>query len=77
MKRLLALMLLLGLSIAFATPAGAQRMSNEEYARKSSRASKKQQKMLKKAAKKQRKAMKKYEKAQRKATRKANRRYKK
>jgi len=75
MKRIAAFMVLLFLSIAFATPADAQRMSNEEYARKSSREAKKQQKMLRKANKKQRKAMKKYEKVQRKATMKANRRH--
>jgi hypothetical protein len=72
MKRIPAFMLLVALSFAGSIPAHAQRISPEENARQSSRAAKKQQKMLKKANKKQRKAMKKYEKAQRKATRKAN-----
>ena len=75
MKRIVAFMLLVTLSLVFAMPAAAQSMSNEEYARKSQKAAKKQQKMLRKANKKQRKSMKKYEKAQRKAMRKANRRH--
>lgn len=73
MKRLAALMLLAILSVTCFAPAYAQRMTPEQNARRSSKASKNQQKMLKKANKKQRKATKKYEKAQRKATRKANR----
>lgn len=51
----------------------AQRMTPAQNARQSSKAARKQQKMLKKAAKRQRKAMKKAAKAQRKATIKANR----
>jgi sensor domain CHASE-containing protein len=74
MKRIAAFMLLVALSLAFAMPAAAQVMSNDEYARKSHKAAKKQQKMLNKANKKQRKAMKKSGKAQRKATKKTNRR---
>jgi RecA/RadA recombinase len=75
MKRIAALMLLVVLSFAAVIPAQAQRISPEENARQSSKAAKKQQKMLRKANRKQRKAMKKYEKTQRKATRKANRRH--
>ena len=77
MKRIVAFMLLVALSVAGSIPAQAQRISPEENARQSGKAAKRQQKMLNKANKKQRKAMKKYAKAQRKATKKANRRYKK
>jgi hypothetical protein len=72
MKRIAAFLLLVALSIAAPVPASGQRMTPQENARRSSKASKKQQKMLKKASRKQRKAMKKYEKAQRKQTKKAN-----
>ena len=72
MKRLAAFVLLAVFSFACLLPAHAQRMSREQNARQSSKAAKKQQKMLKKSAKKQRKAMKKSAKAQRKATKKAN-----
>jgi hypothetical protein len=74
MKRIAAFILLAVLSVAGAIPAQAQRISRQENARRSSKAAKKQQKMLKKANKKQHKAMKKYEKQQRKANRRANRR---
>jgi hypothetical protein len=74
MKRIAALLLLVAFSLAGAIPAQAQRISPQENARRSSKAAKKQQKMLRKANKKQRKAMKKAAKAQRKANRKANRR---
>jgi len=74
MKRIAALILLAVMSFAgAATSARAQRISPEENARQSSRAARKQQKLLRKAAKKQRKAMKKFERQQRKAMRKANR----
>jgi len=78
MKRIAAFMLLLvALSFAWSIPAQSKRISPQQNARHSSKAAKKQQKMLKKANKKQRKAMKKAAKAQRKANNKANRRYKK
>jgi uncharacterized membrane protein len=73
MKRLAAFVLLAFLSLTcVGTVAYAQRMTPEQNARQSKKASKKQQKMLKKANKKQRKATRKFEKAQRKATKKAN-----
>ena len=78
MKRIVALMLLVGLSGAWSIPVNAQSPGVAKYARESreasSKAAKKQQKMFKKASKKQRKAMKKYAKAQRKAAKKENRR---
>jgi uncharacterized membrane protein (DUF106 family) len=78
MKRIAAFMLLLvALCVAGALPVQAQTMTREQYARKSRKEMKHQQKAMKKAAKQQRKAMKKAQKAQMKATRKANRRYKK
>ncbi len=73
MRRIAALLLLVVLGIAGSMPVQAQRISNQENARRNSKAAKKQQKMLKKANKKQRKAMKKALKAQRKQTKKANR----
>lgn len=72
MKRFIALALLAICSLAVAFPAAAQRMTPEENARKSSKAAKKQAKMLKKANKKQAKAAKKYQKKQAKETKKAN-----
>jgi len=75
MKRIAAFLLLAAFSLAGAIPVQAQRISPQENARRSSKAAKRQQKMLRRANKKQRKAMKKYEKKQRKATRKANRHY--
>lgn len=77
MKRIAAFVLLLVLGIAGSMPAQAQRISPEENARRSSKAAKKQEKMLKKANKKQRKAAKKADKAGRKAAKKANRAYRK
>jgi Tfp pilus assembly protein PilV len=73
MKRLAAFMLLIALSIVGTIPVQAQRISQEENARQSRKAAKKQQKMLNKQNKRQQKAMKKNAKAQRKAVRKANR----
>jgi hypothetical protein len=76
MKRIATFMLLLAASsVAWSIPAQAQRISPQENARRSSKAIKKQQKMLNKANKKQAKAMKRAAKAQRKATKKANRRH--
>src|SRR5580658_2557296 len=76
MKRIATFMLLLAASsVAWSIPAQAQRISLQENARRSSKAIKKQQKMLNKANKKQAKAMKRAAKAQRKATKKANRRH--
>ncbi len=73
MKRIPAFLLLVILGIAGSAPVQAQRISPAENARRSSKAAKKQQKMLKKANKKQRKAMNKAEKKQRKEIKKANR----
>jgi hypothetical protein len=77
MKRIAAFMLLVVLSIAGTTPLQAQRISPQENARRSQKAAKKQNKMLKKNNKKQQKVMKKNLKRQRKATKKANRQYRK
>ncbi|MGA2966454.1 MAG: hypothetical protein ABSD64_09590 [Terriglobales bacterium] len=77
MKRIAAFLLLAALSFAGSMPVQAQRVSPQQNARRSQKAVKKQQKMLKKANKKQRKAMKTAMKRQRKATKKANRRYRK
>jgi hypothetical protein len=73
MKRIAAFLLLAVLSVAGSIPVQAQRMTPEENARRSSKAAKHQQKMLKKANKRQSKAMKKNAKRERKATKKANR----
>jgi hypothetical protein len=73
MKRIAALALLALVGFICVVPSFAQRMTPEQNARRSSKESKKQQKMLRKAAKKQRKATKKFAKAQRKQTNKANR----
>jgi uncharacterized protein HemX len=72
MKRIAALLLLAALSVGCSMPAFAQRMTPEQYAKKSKKDAKKQQKMLNKTNKKQSKAEKKFEKAQRKANKKAN-----
>ncbi|MBZ5666147.1 MAG: hypothetical protein LAO30_16240 [Acidobacteriia bacterium] len=77
MKRIATFMLLLTLAVAGAMPANAQRISPEENARRSSKAAKNQQKMLKKANKKQRKAARKADKAGRKAAERNNRSYRK
>jgi uncharacterized membrane protein (DUF106 family) len=76
MKRIAAgILLLAALSVAWSIPVQAQRTTTAENMRRSRKAAKQQQKVLKKMSKKQRKAMKKYEKSQRKAA-KANRRTK-
>jgi uncharacterized protein HemX len=72
MKRIAAFLVLAALSVGCAMPAFAQRMTPEQYAKKSQKDAKKQQKMLKKVNRKQSKAQKKFEKAQRKANKKAN-----
>ncbi len=78
MKRLAGFMLLAALTFACAVPVFAQKpqkpISVEENARRSAKATKKQQKAMKKAAKKQRKAMMKNAKAQQKAMKKAQQR---
>jgi hypothetical protein len=73
MKRIGAFLLLLTLAVAISSPLQAQRMTPEENARQSRKATKDHQKMLKHANKKQSKAQKKFEKTQRKQTKKANR----
>lgn len=73
MKRLAAFVLLLTFGLAFSMPVYAQRITPEENARRSSKAAKKQEKMLRKANKRQRKAARRSEKAQRKQMIKANR----
>jgi len=73
MKRIAAFLLSIILGCAASVPVQAQRITPEENARRSSKAAKQQQKMLKKTNKKQGKAMKKAMKSQRKATKKANR----
>lgn len=73
MRKFIALALLAVCSLAMAVPASAQRMTPDENARRSSKASKQQAKALKKANKKQSKAAKKYAKKQAKETKKANR----
>jgi len=73
MKKFIALALLAVCSLAMAVPASGQRMTQEENARRSSKAAKQQAKALKKANKKQSKASKKYAKEQAKETKKANR----
>ncbi|MGA8272578.1 MAG: hypothetical protein WB919_13545 [Candidatus Sulfotelmatobacter sp.] len=70
MKRILALICLLTLSVAWSTPAAASKPENRsigENGREARRAAKHQQKMVKKNAKRQRKAMKRNQKAQRRA----------
>ncbi|MGA7295040.1 MAG: hypothetical protein WBW53_15565 [Terriglobales bacterium] len=72
MKRIAAFLLLAVLSLAMLPPAQAQRITPQENARRSAKAAKKQQKMLRKANKKQQKAAKKAAKKQRKMIKKAN-----
>ena len=72
MKRIAAFLLLAALCVGCSAPAFAQRMTPEQYAKKSKKDAKKQQKMLKKASRKQSKAQRKFEKAQSKANKKAN-----
>jgi hypothetical protein len=57
MKRIAVFTLLAALSLAWSTPATAQRLDMEQSARKSQKDAKKQQKMYKKAAKNQQKAI--------------------
>jgi hypothetical protein len=64
--------LLLASSLALSIPADAQRISVAENARQSTKAAKRQQKMMNKSAKARRKAEKKSAKAQRKANQRAN-----
>jgi hypothetical protein len=75
MKRVVGLTLLIALSVPWAIPVKAQRISVAEGERRSRKAANKQEKISRKAAKKQRKAMKKAAKALRKADKKANRSY--
>ena len=82
MKRLLALVLLVGLTASGAIPLRAQQMSVAEYQRESAKEARKQQKLMKKNARLQRKAQKRAAKAQqkslkaaRKADAKANRNF--
>jgi hypothetical protein len=74
--RLAVFMLLVALSLQGSILANAQTISVAENARRSARATKKQQKMQNRSARRQRHALKKYQKAQRKANKKANRRLK-
>lgn len=67
MKRIAALLLLTGLSVAWVMPARGQQMSVAEYNRKNAKAGKRQQKLNEKAAKNQAKAQKKAAKAQKKS----------
>ena len=67
MKRLLALVLLVGLTASWAIALHAQQMSVAEYQRSSGKAAKKQQKLMKKNARLQRKAQKRAAKAQQKS----------
>jgi hypothetical protein len=71
MKRVPALILLVGLSFAWSRPGKAQIFTGPDSAHQAQKAAEKQQKA---AAKKQRKEMKKYQKAQRKAAKRARRR---
>jgi hypothetical protein len=67
MKRLLALVLLMGLTASCAIPLRAQQMSVAQYQRNSAKEARKQQKLTKKNAKQQRKAQKRAAKAQQKS----------
>jgi hypothetical protein len=78
-KRIAALVLLVGLSAAWSMPVKAQEgMTGAEYGRRTQieakKAAKQQRKAMKKTIKQQRKATKKLAKAQRKAAKRANRR---
>lgn len=67
MKRLFALVLLVGLADSCASPLPAQQMSVAQYQRNSSKEARKQQKLTKKNAKLQRKVLKRAAKAQQKS----------
>ena len=67
MKRLLALVLLVGLTALCTIPLRAQRMSVAEYQRESAKEARKQQKLAKKNARLQQKAQKRAAKAQQKS----------
>jgi|GEM_PF-3163933 hypothetical protein len=67
MKRLLALVSLLGITALCAPPLRAQGMSVAEYQRKSAKDARKQQKLMKKEAKRQKKILKRAAKAQKKS----------
>jgi len=67
MKRLLALVLLVGLTASCVIPLHAQQMSVAEYQRKSAKEARKQQKLMKKNARLQHKAQKRAAKAQQKS----------
>lgn len=69
MKRLLALVLLAGLTASCAIPLHAQQMSVAQYQRNSEKEARKQQKLTKKNAKQQRKVLKRAAKAQQKSLR--------
>jgi hypothetical protein len=64
MKRLLAMVLLVGLTASHASPLHAQQMSVAQYQRNSAEEARKQQKLTKKNAKVQRKVQKRAAKAQ-------------
>ena len=67
MKRLLTLVLLVGLGASCGIPLHAQQMSVAQYQRSSAKEARKQQKLMKKNAKLQRKALKRAAKAQKKS----------
>jgi hypothetical protein len=67
MKRLLAPVLLVGLTASCAVPLHAQQMSVAQYQRSSAKEARKQQKLTKKNAKQQRKILKRAAKAQQKS----------
>ena len=75
MKPIAVFLLLAAASVAWSTPAHAQRENRSigENGREARKASKQYQKASKKAAKKQQKQMKKYQKAQRKAAKRQKR----
>jgi hypothetical protein len=75
MKPIAVFLLLAAASVAWSTPAQAQRENRSigENGREARKASKQYQKASKKAAKKQQKQMKKYQKAQRKAAKRQKR----
>lgn len=75
MKRIAALVLLIGLSTAWSIPVYAQRENRSigENGSEARKAAKQQRKSMKKAARKQRKIMKRNQKAQRRAARRSQR----
>ena len=73
MGRILACVLLVGLSCAWFVPAESQVFRGPDSAKKAAKAARKEQKAAGKAARKQQKAARKYQKAQRKAAKRANR----